>query len=111
MIGLSIFFVLFGHLDPAYAYPVRVGFERPDHRPKYKQQIDYIVESKCTAKGMIPYTGDVYYTCPDGDSFWSDALAPIPNVDPSLYIKNRLKQRNDDSDDTASTVPAYTYYD
>ena len=46
---------------------------------------------------MVPYNGQVYYSCPSGEKFWSDVLAPTPDSPLSLYFKNRKRQDAEDA--------------
>lgn len=114
---LLSFFI--GHLDPAYAdyvvkqpspssYRINIGLRPGESRPNYKKQVEYINSNKCVAIAVIPYGGEVYYTCPNGDNFWSSVLTPVPNASPSLYMKNKKNQDNQDDANMAASVAAST---
>lgn len=79
LITICVIFQLFGLVLPVNA-EIPSGSIPPTYRPNYKSQIDYIVKNSCEPIGLIPYDGLTYYTCPSGESFWSQVLSPIPKL-------------------------------
>jgi hypothetical protein len=76
--------IMLGCVTPSFASS-SIG-RSPNYRPIYLQETLYIVKNKCKAVSMIPYSGDVYYECPNGEAFWSDVLVP---TELSFLFKNR----------------------
>jgi hypothetical protein len=79
LIAICVIFQFFGFVLPVNA-EIPPGSIPLSYRPNYKKQIEYIIENSCKPIGLIPYDGLTYYTCPSGESFWSQVLSPIPDL-------------------------------
>ena len=87
--------IILGICSPAFA-------SRPARQhPVYMNDLNTIQNLSCKAIAMIPYSGDVLYSCPDGNQFWSDVLVPTSDSPLFMYFKNRKQVRDDDATDTA----------
>ena len=91
--------------------PLPRGMLSSSDRPGYTTQTDYIVKNFCKAIAMVPYTGSVYYSCPNGQKFWSEILVPTEDSPLFMYFKNRKKVNDEDADDVAiaasTTINSY----
>ena len=87
-LSFLILLQLFGVVEPAFA-AIPPGAQKINAHPNYKAQVEHIIQNSCNAIGMVPYNGQVYYSCPSGEKFWSDVLAPTPDSPLFLYFKNR----------------------
>lgn len=88
--------VLVGISGPA------VAMQPAKKRPVYYYEYNYIKSNSCNAVTMIPYTGDVLYECPSGESFWSDVLVPTKKSPLFMYFKNRKQQDEDEAANAAA---------
>jgi hypothetical protein len=98
------FLILIGVCEPCFAsakYPAQ-------RRPIYYGEYNYIKDNNCKAVSMIPYSGDVLYECPNGDSFWSEVLVPTKDSPLFMYFKNR--KHEDDADDSAAASASVATY-
>ena len=95
-LSFLILLQLFGVVEPAFA-AIPPGAQKINLRPNYKAQVEFIIQNSCNAIGMVPYNGQVYYSCPSGEKFWSDVLAPTPDSPLFLYVKNRKRQDAEDA--------------
>ena len=91
--------------------PLPRGMLSSKDRPGYTAQTDYIVKNFCKAIAMVPYSGSVYYSCPNGQKFWSEILVPTEDSPLFMYFKNRKKVNDEDADDAAiaasTTINSY----
>lgn len=74
-------------------YPVdsaHASIEPAARRPRYTQEIEYILNSNCKAIGWTPYEGLTYYSCPSGDRFWSSMMVNIEGSPLFTYSRKRL---------------------
>ena len=97
---------------PSSAYadtPSSFGLLKGTRRPNWTKQYEYIVSNSCEAVGVIPYHGDVYYRCPNGEVFWSDIMTPIPSIPPSSYVKNKAKKDSDDETTNVAVASSMSY--
>jgi hypothetical protein len=91
----------FGTIEPSFAAPLPRGILSSTDRPGYKAQTDYIIKNSCKAIAMVPYSGSVFYYCPNGQKFWSEVLVPTEDSPLFMYFKNRKKVNDEDADDAA----------
>lgn len=91
---LLVILQFFGIVEPALA----MSKQPVSFHPVYYQEFNYINENSCDAVMMIPYSGDVLYECPNGESFWSDVLVPTGNSPLFSYLKNRKKVSDETSE-------------
>ena len=95
----------FGAAEPAFA-GLPYGSRDVSWHPNYLRQIQYIQDNSCNAVAMIPYNGEVFYTCSNGQRFWAEVLLPTESSPLFMYFKNRKKQDDEDSADDASSNAA-----
>jgi hypothetical protein len=86
--------------------PLPRGMLSSNDRPGYTAQTDYIVKNSCKAIAMVQYSGSVYYSCPNGQEFWSEVLVPTEDSPLFIYFKNRKKVNVEDADDAAIAASA-----
>lgn len=103
LISFVLILTFFGISEPAFA-GLPSGINSTTYYPGYTRQIQYIESNSCNASAMVPYNGLVFYTCPDGQNFWAQVLVPSENSPLYMYFKNRKKQNDEDSEDTANTT-------
>jgi hypothetical protein len=96
---------LYPHLRVSVA-PLPRGMLSDNDRPGYTAQTDYIMKNSCNAIAMVPYSGSVYYSCPNGQKFWSEILVPTEDSPLFVYFKNRKKVNDEDADDAAIAASA-----
>ena len=129
VIAFLLFLQFFGTIEPVFAsfengnsqsgilsqlYPqLRVsvaplprGMSSSNDRPGYTAQTDYIIKNSCKAIAMVPYSGSVYYSCLNGQKFWSEVLVPTEDSPLFMYFKNRKKVNDEDVDDVAIAASA-----
>jgi hypothetical protein len=95
LVAFVIVLQFFGIAEPAFA-GLPYGTKDVSWRPNYLRQIQYIQGNSCDAAVMIPYNGEVFYTCPNGQRFWAEVLLPTESSPLFMYFKNRKKQVADD---------------
>jgi hypothetical protein len=86
--------------------PLPRGMLSSNDRPGYTAQTDYIVKNSCKAIAMVPYSGSVFYSCPNGQKFWSEVIVPTEDSPLFMYFKNRKKVNGEDADDAAIAASA-----
>ena len=86
--------------------PLPRGMSSSNYRPGYTAQTDYIIKNSCKAIAMVPYSGSVYYSCLNGQKFWSEVLVPTEDSPLFMYFKNRKKVNDEDADDAAIAASA-----
>ena len=101
-IAFLLFLTVLGVAEPAFA-GLPYGSKDSSWHPNYRRQIEYIQENSCDATAMVPYNGEVFYTCPNGQQFWAEVLVPTQSSPLFMYFKNRKKQNDEDAADDAST--------
>lgn len=95
LITACVIFQLFGFVLPVNA-DLPPGTMPLSFRPYYKEQVEYIVKNSCNPVGIVPYNGLTYYSCPSGESFWSQVLSPIPDSSLISYLAQE-KRKNDEN--------------
>jgi hypothetical protein len=101
IIAFVIVLQFFGIAEPAFA-GLPYGSKDVSWHPNYLRQIQYIQDNSCNAVAMIPYNGEVFYTCSNGQRFWAEVLLPTESSPLFMYFKNRKKQNDEDSADDSS---------
>lgn len=102
-IAFLLFLTVLGVAEPAFA-GLPYGAKDSSWHPNYLRQIQYIQDNSCDAAAMIPYNGEVFYTCSNGQQFWSEVLLPTESSPLFMYFKNRKKQDDEDSEDNMNTA-------
>jgi hypothetical protein len=106
VIAFLLVLQFFGTIEPVFAAPLPRGMLSSNDRPGYTAQTEYIMKNSCRAIAMVPYSGSVYYSCPNGQKFWSEVLVPTKESPLFMYFKNRKKVNDEDVDDAAIAASA-----
>ena len=101
--SLLVILSFIGLAEPAFA-SLPYNLRDPIYRPNYLHQIEYIEQNSCDAVALVPYSGIVYYTCKTGQSFWGEVLVPSESSPLFMYFKNRKKQDDEYTEDTANSA-------
>ena len=102
-IAFLLFLTVLGVAEPAFA-GLPYGSKNVSWHPNYLRQIQYIQDNSCDATAMVPYNGEVFYTCSNGQQFWAEVLLPTESSPLFMYFKNRKKQDDEDSADDSNTA-------